>query len=130
LSWRRNQLLVLHFYGRFLLTASLRRRSVSMYIFIHNFPEISHRQRSQYITHEFSEDFEATAYLFACVRELLACTNILRGYTARISLGKRLMFLLSKILCFFSLNFITLFNETKHRNGIWGNRRLSLIFKV
>jgi len=40
------------------------------------------------------------------------------------------MFLLSKILYYFSLNFITEFSDTKHRNGIRGNRRLSLIFKV
>jgi hypothetical protein len=32
LSWRRNQLLVLRFSGRFLLTASLRGRRVSIYI--------------------------------------------------------------------------------------------------
>ena len=32
LSWRRNQLLVPHFSRNFLLTASLRRRKVSMYI--------------------------------------------------------------------------------------------------
>jgi len=32
LSWRWKQLLVLHFSGRFLLTASLRRRNMSMYI--------------------------------------------------------------------------------------------------
>jgi len=32
LFWRRKQLLVLHFSGRFLLTASLRRRRMSLYI--------------------------------------------------------------------------------------------------
>jgi hypothetical protein len=32
LLWRRNQLFVLHISGRFLLAASLRRRSMSMYI--------------------------------------------------------------------------------------------------
>jgi len=32
LSWRRNHLLTLHISGRFLLTASLRRRRLSMYI--------------------------------------------------------------------------------------------------
>jgi len=79
-------------------------KGVNIHFFIHNFPEIPLRQRFQYITHEFSEDFEATAYLLACVRELLAYTNILRGYMARIFLGKRLMILLSKILYCFSLN--------------------------
>ena len=92
---------------------------VNVHFFIHNFPEISLRQRFQYITHEFSEDSEATAYLFSCVRELLVCTNILRSYTARIFFGKRLMFLLNKLLFCFSLNFITEFSETKHRNEIW-----------
>jgi hypothetical protein len=34
LSWRRIQLLVLHFCGHFLLTASLRQRRMSMYIYL------------------------------------------------------------------------------------------------
>jgi len=42
-------------------------KGVNVHFFIHNFPEIFLRQRFQYITHEFSEDFETTAYLFVCV---------------------------------------------------------------
>lgn len=62
-------------------------KGVNVLLFIHNFPEISYRQRFQFITHEFSEDFDATAYLFACVRELLACTNFLRGCRLESTLG-------------------------------------------
>jgi len=62
-------------------------KGVNVHFFIQNFPEISYRQRFQYITHEFSEDFEATAYLFACVRELLVCTNFLRGCRPEYTLG-------------------------------------------
>jgi hypothetical protein len=62
-------------------------KGVNVHFFIHNFPEISLGQRFQYITHEFSEDFEATAHLFACVRELLACANIYEAIWPEYSLG-------------------------------------------
>jgi len=54
LSRTRNQLLVLHFLGRFLLTASLRRRKMSLYI---NFASATIPVN---YSSEFLELFEAT----------------------------------------------------------------------
>jgi hypothetical protein len=70
-SWGRNRLLVLHFSGRFLLTAFLRRRRMSMYIslftVLHKFPSCSSSCKLwQWIrvnlTSEFQVLSEATAY--------------------------------------------------------------------
>jgi hypothetical protein len=57
LSWRRNQLLVLRFSGRFLLTASLRRRRILLYISL-----ITAAIPASY-TSKFWELFEAIAYV-------------------------------------------------------------------
>jgi len=56
LSWRRNQLLVFHFGGRFLQTASLGRWRMSMYISLFTVAIPVH------FTDDFREPFEATTY--------------------------------------------------------------------
>ena len=57
LWWRRNQTLVLQFSGRFLLTTSLRRRRISLYISL-----FTVAVPAKY-TSKFWELFEATAYI-------------------------------------------------------------------
>jgi len=57
LSWIRNQLLVLHFSGHFHLTASLRRRIMSKYIYSFRVAILVN------YTSEFLEIFEAATYI-------------------------------------------------------------------
>ena len=57
LPWKRNQLLVLHFSMRFILTASLRRRMLSMYISILIVAVLAS------YTSDFREIFEASKYM-------------------------------------------------------------------
>ena len=57
-SWRRNQLFVLHFSGRFLLTAFLMRWRMSTYIFYSEFHNLLHTAIPIIYTTYFRERFE------------------------------------------------------------------------
>jgi len=70
LSWRRNQLLVLDFSRRFLLTSCLRRRRMSMYVSVFTVLQFPSCSNSSNYTSEFRELFEGTTRRNVCTRPI------------------------------------------------------------